>query len=292
MLRSDWLNAFLVFSKLMNFTSAADELNISQPALHVKIRKLAELLDVSLYRKVGRSLILTPDGERVAAYAREQKERSDNFVDTLRYGSTDQPVVLCAGEGAYSYLLGPALSAFTKQSGKKLRLLTGNQERTFDALLSGEAHIGVSAPDTLPNEIVAEHLTEVDQVLVMPRSHPLSRKKALKLEHLNDQELVVPPNPRPHRVMINRMLMDANVSWQVAVEASGWELMLQFVRLGIGLAIVNGCCRLGPGLVARPLRQFPRIRYQILTTTNRLQSSSAVALRECLLANQYAWRNE
>lgn len=289
MIKSDWLDAFLVFSRLMNFTTAANELNISQPALHVKIRKLAEWLGVSLYYKVGRGLTLTPDGERVAAYAREQQERSSSFIKTLRQGSTEDPVILCAGEGTYSYLLGPAISTFSRQSGHKLRLLTGNQERTFEALLSGEAHIGVSAPDTLPSGINAEQFTEVDQVLAMPKHHPLSRKKTLELKDLMHQTLVVPPNPRPHRVMINRMLMDANVSWHVAVEANGWELMLQFVRLGMGLAIVNSCCHLGPDLVAKPLPQFPRIRYQLLQVRDRWRSSGTIALREHLLAHQHDW---
>jgi DNA-binding transcriptional LysR family regulator len=292
MLRSDWLDAFLVFSKEMNFTKAAEKLNLSQPALHTKISKLGEWLEVPLYYKVGRNLALTPQGERVAAYAREQQERSGSFVDTLRSGSTDQPVVLCAGEGAYAYLLGPALSAFTKKNRQKLRLLTGDQDRTFEALLSGEAHIGVSAPDTLPSRVKGEFLTEVGQVLVMPRNHPLAQKKKLELKHLNNQDLVAPPNPRPHRVMINRMLMDANVTWRVAVEASGWDLMMQFVHLGLGLAIVNGFCRPGAGLVAKPLRQLPRIRYQILTPKHRPQNANTSALRERLMAHRHDWRTD
>jgi LysR family transcriptional regulator, low CO2-responsive transcriptional regulator len=50
-MRTDWLQAFLTFSETMNFTRAAAELNISQPALHVKIRKLAEVLGEPLYHK-------------------------------------------------------------------------------------------------------------------------------------------------------------------------------------------------------------------------------------------------
>ncbi|MEJ2229481.1 MAG: LysR family transcriptional regulator [Alphaproteobacteria bacterium] len=75
-MRADWLQAFLTFSQSMNFTRAAEMLNISQPALHVKIGKLAEWLGQPLYRKEGRNLVLTPVGERVSAYAREEQERS------------------------------------------------------------------------------------------------------------------------------------------------------------------------------------------------------------------------
>ena len=290
-MRSDWLDAFLEFSKSMNFTTAARALNISQPALHVKIRKLADWLGVPLYHKVGRTLVLTPEGGRVSAYAREQKERSKDFVERLRTGSTDSPVVLCAGEGAYSYLLGPAISSFSKDGQNKLKLMTGNQEMTFEALLSGQAHLGVSAPDTLPAGLSATELTNVDQVIVMPEDHPLAGLRKIRLENLDGEDLIVPPNPRPHRVMINRMLMAADVSWNVAVEANGWELMLQFVELGLGLAIVNGCCRIDPGLVAKPLPQLPRVRYQLLHATGRWHNTGAVALREHLLKHKDTWQS-
>lgn len=95
-MRADWLQAFLTFSQTMNFTRAAAELNISQPALHVKAGKLAEWAGQPLYRKVGRNLVLTPAGEMVAAFAREERERLQAFTGELRAGESSRPVVLCA----------------------------------------------------------------------------------------------------------------------------------------------------------------------------------------------------
>ena len=69
-MRADWLQAFLTFSETMNFTRAAAGLNISQPALHVKVGKLAEWAGQPLYRKAGRNLVLTPgrgNGGRLCA---------------------------------------------------------------------------------------------------------------------------------------------------------------------------------------------------------------------------------
>lgn len=64
-LQGDALRAFAVFARHRNFTSAAAELLISQPSLHVKINKLARTLGVPLYRRQGRGLVLTP---RVGAW--------------------------------------------------------------------------------------------------------------------------------------------------------------------------------------------------------------------------------
>jgi DNA-binding transcriptional LysR family regulator len=135
--RTDWLQAFLTFSQTMNFTRAAAALNISQPALHVKIGKLAEWAGQPLYHKAGRNLVLTPAGEMAAAYAREEQERLLAFAGELRQGAGRRPVVLCAGNGAYLYLLGPAISQFSHDPAHTLSLLTGDRDRTLHLLLTG-----------------------------------------------------------------------------------------------------------------------------------------------------------
>src|ERR1051326_5711131 len=114
MIDLDSLWSFAVFAEHRNFTRASELLHISQPALHVKIRKLADALRVPLYRKIGRRLELTEQGKKVAAFGREMRDRSDGFVQALVSGEADQPVVLAAGEGAFLYLLGPALRRFSQ----------------------------------------------------------------------------------------------------------------------------------------------------------------------------------
>ncbi len=69
------------------------------------------------------------------------------------------------------------------------------------------------------------------------------------------------------------------------VEAGGWELMLHFASLGMGLAIVNGCCRLPPGLIARPLEELPRVRYQVLQRAGSRPHAGVIDLKRRLLAN-------
>jgi DNA-binding transcriptional LysR family regulator len=289
-MRSDWLEAFLIFSASMNFTRAARALHISQPALHVKVGKLANSLGQPLYGKVGRELRLTPAGVRVAAYARDQRDRSRALIAELRTGKGQWPVSICAGTGAYLYLLGPAISRFSRDAAHPLTLMTGDKERTIGLVSSGEAHLGVTTLDAAPEGLIATLLTRVDQVLVMPSGHRLARRRTIRLADLEGVPLVVPPQPRPHRAMLDRMLMDAGVSWRVAVEAGGWELMLHFVALGIGLAIVNSCCRLPSGLSARPLVELPGLSYQILQRPESEDHQGAAALKTLLLENREAWR--
>ena len=105
MVNSEWLRAFVAFAEAMNFTHAAERLHISQPALHVQIRKLSESLGVALYARRGRSLELTAAGKKLLAFGREQQEQAATLIADLKLETLDDTVVLAAGEGALSTLM-------------------------------------------------------------------------------------------------------------------------------------------------------------------------------------------
>lgn len=284
-LNFDALRAFRVFSEHLNFTHAASELHISQPALHVKINDLAESLGVPLYRRIGRRLELTEQGRKVARFSRQISERTGAFLQELKEGVANEPVILAAGEGAYLYMLGETIRDFRKHTDYPLNLLTLDREGVIDSIRSGRAHIGVSPLESTPPGFESSQLERVDQMLVLPSSHPLASKRKLKLKDLTGSKLIVPPGDRPHRQMIAAALQSAQIEWEVAVEATGWELMLHFVKLGIGLAIVNSYCVIPRGLTARKLPGLPSLHYHAFNLEGGAQSGSKALLKKMLLRN-------
>jgi LysR family transcriptional regulator, low CO2-responsive transcriptional regulator len=264
-LNFDAIDAFVVFSETCNFTHASEELHISQPSLHVKIKKLSEALGVPLYTKQGRKLVLTNFGIELARFGREARTHASDFVEQLIQGKKSQPVVLAAGAGSYLYILGDAIRSYKKKTEIPLRLLTANREQTLELVLTGQAQLGVTAFDSVPDNLQAKLLTTVPTVLVVPKHHVLAKRKSISISQLNGSELIVPSPDRPHREAISRMLDIHGVSWKVALEATGWELTIQFVKLGLGIAIVNGCCKVPKELRAIPVKEFPPTRYYLVT---------------------------
>ena len=182
----------------------------------------------------------------------------------MRTGGSARPVVLAAGEGAYLYLLGEAISRFTAHAAAPLRLLTRNAEGTVAALAAGEAHLGVAGLHGPPTGIDAKPLAEAPLILAMPAGHPLSRRRRIALADLEGARLVVPADGRPLRTIVSAAMLSAGVRWEVAVEADGWPLTLRFVQLGVGLAIVNAICQLPAGVTSRPIPELPSTQYWLL----------------------------
>ncbi|MCX4243304.1 LysR family transcriptional regulator [Paraliomyxa miuraensis] len=290
MLKLEWLEAFAVFGEHLNFTHAAKALHLSQPALHAQIRRLSETLGVPLYGREGRRLRLTAEGEEVLRFARQTRERSAAFVERLRTGHSRQPLVLAAGEGALLYLLGDAVRAFTARGPAPLRLLTRDLEGTLASLRRGEAHVGVAVIDPVPDDLRGTLLAEIPQALVLPRQHPLARRRTIPVSALSELPLVLPPEGRPQREALARALAREGGRLRPAVEATGWELAIHFVGLGLGFAVVNGCCRLPPGLVGRVVPGLPRVRYQVLHRADAEGHVGLAALLGTLHEHREAWR--
>jgi LysR family transcriptional regulator, low CO2-responsive transcriptional regulator len=285
----DALRAFAEFAEDGNFSRAALRLHISQPALHTKIAKLSRSVGRPLYVRRGRVLEITAAGRKVQRFARELASSTLDFQNDLLERDTAQPVVLAAGEGSYLYLLGQGIRAHVSHRKHSLQLLTADGAAAVEAVRSGRAHLGVATLETIPRDLQAQPFTRVGQVLAIPRQHSLAARRKIRLKDLAGAELIVPPAGRPHRSMLSQMLQSAQVEWRVAVEASGWEVMLHLVRLGMGLAVVNACCRIPAGVVARPLPELPSLQYSVFCRRDGL-SGAAQALKQNLLAHADAWQ--
>lgn len=276
------LESFIAFAEALNFTRAAARLHLSQPALHVQIKRLAADVGFPLYSRAGRSIVLTPQGRALLAFARDLRERSESFLAQLG-GAAPRRLVLAAGEGTLLYVLGPAIREAARWPNVELRILTRDREGTVAALVSAEAHLGVTALETVPDSLSATPLRQAGMVVVMPRRHPLARQRRIRLADLAGQRLIVPPPGRPHRDLVTRALSSAGIDWQVALEATGWEVMLHHAALGVGLAIVNDICQVPPGTTARPLPELPSLRYYVLHRTQLPLSRAAEELRRLVI---------
>ena len=68
------IHAFLAVAELCSFTRAAEDLNLSQPALSARVRNLETDLGLKLFSRTTRSVQLTPDGERLFVRAQRATE--------------------------------------------------------------------------------------------------------------------------------------------------------------------------------------------------------------------------
>ena len=276
-----WLESFRVFSDTLNFTHTARVRHLSQPAVFRHIQNLSEDIGVPLYQKVGRNLFLTDAGRRMARMAREWPDRLDEMYREVRDRGESAIVRLSAGQGAYLYLLGPAIQKFMKKG--RVRLAVRSQEQSLADLREGRAHLAVTVLDVVPEDLEAKLLYEVGPRLVVPRGHRLASRKSVSLSALDAEPLIVPSSGKPMRANLESRFAAEKLEFVPSLEADGWEVMMNFVSLGLGSAIVNGCCRPPRGTHSVRLRGLPKTRYYVLRPNDGFRFDAMDMLRNDLI---------
>lgn len=274
------LRAFATFSESLNFTRAAERIGLSQPALHDRVRKLAESLGVPLYRRDGRRLELTPEGLEVAAFARRTLAGSAALVARLKGATEREEISLAAGEGSFLFLLGPAIAAF----GHPLEPLTLGGPSTLEAVLSGRAHLGVGVFDLLPRGLASRPITSVRMSAAMHRRHPLAQKKHVRLADLAGERLILAPPGQKHRDIVGRAVAAVSQPGPslAPITADGWSLMLAFAAMKLGVAVVNEICAAPRGVVSRPIPELGRVTYRLVWRRDAPPSPARDALAELI----------
>jgi DNA-binding transcriptional LysR family regulator len=150
---------------------------------------------------------------------------------------------------------------------------------TVQAVRDARADVGVAVLTSPPTDLDCQTVRRVGQTVLLPRGHRLSKRRSLKPSDLDTESIVVAPEGSPHRVMLSQALATAGAKWSIAVEATGWELMIQFVRYGLGIAVVNDFCPVPRGLVGARLEGVPDVEYQVVTRSGAGRESRDTLVR-------------
>ncbi len=282
-LDGELLRAFVAFAETRNFTLAARRVGLSQPALFERVRRLGDLLSLTLYRREGRALVLTEQGVRLAAFAREQLASAEGFVRSLHGLHDGEEVTLAAGEGSYLYLLGPVLSRFVEDGSAILSLRTLGGPSACAAVLSGEADLAVAVVDLVPRGLLARDLVSAPLCAAVSSKHPLARRKSARLSDLADERLILPPAGRMHRDLVGRAVAGSGAPVGPPLEADGWPLMLAFARAGLGVAVVNGVCAPPEGVALVPVPELGTVTYRLLSRRDAVAGAAASRLTTMIL---------
>ena len=134
------LNYFTVVAEELNFTRAAQRLNMSQPPLSNQIRNLEEELGTQLFVRGGRSLQLTEAGlllYRRAEQLLDLAERTREEVSSFAMGLSG---TLCLGSvaGLAAFLTGRWLAGFREEYPLvRFEIANGSSDDISDQILRG-----------------------------------------------------------------------------------------------------------------------------------------------------------
>lgn len=222
-----------------NITRAAERLHLSQSALSHSIRYLEAHLNTKIWVKEGRTLKLTPAGEKLYLFAQKvlpQFEYLENHLKDYARGRVGFLRIGMECHPCYQWLLriiADYLRIFPKVD------VDVRQQVKFkgaEALLAYEVDMLITPdPITLPR-LNFLPVFPYEQVLVVSEKHPLAQRKSIEPQDLRDETLITYPVPKERLDIYSRFLWPNQADvWQHKTSETT-EMILQLVadNRGVG----------------------------------------------------------
>lgn len=240
----DQLRYFLCVAEQGNFTRAAEELGISQPAMSRSIQKLEEELGQPVLERKSRTVSLTEAGVLLQSRAQQVLAiLEDTKAEIIDDGKSGR-IRLGAIPTIAPYFLPHILQNFSQEFPEATVLV---QENTTDALIKscsqGEIDLAILALPIPARYLEYEELFEEELLLVLPPEHPLVAKEQVKLSDVEPYPFVL--LGEAHCLTDSIVSFCRQKSFQpVAVERTSQLAMVQeLVSLSHGVSMIPAMAR-------------------------------------------------
>jgi len=230
----DRLRSFMQMADAKSIAKAAPGDTNRQSQISRQIRELEEFFGTELTRRKGKTLSLSPAGERLAQLIREQLQDLDDF----RKEQMNQPksFVIGAGASVLEWLVTPALPAISEHLGGATLQTEAHRSRSLgDAVRDGRVDLAIIRQNAVP--------TGNNSALIMKMSFHLCIPRALLRRGTTEREAAKPAlwqtlpfaagrDGGQTDTAVREAMSDAGVDFRPRFECGSMLQVRQLVELG------------------------------------------------------------
>ena len=264
------LRQFLAVGEALNFTRAAKQLRIAQPALSRYVQDLEDELGVDLLRRSPRGVMLTAEGKLFLEEARELLKRADESVEKVRALARGEYGELHVGYSSVPTveILPPTLAAFQKTVPRVRMMLHDLSSDDLIAELQNatlQLAIMVQPEGAQTVGIEFEPLRAYPWCVALTAAHPFARLKSIPLEKAAAEPLVGlrRKDYSEYYRTLEQLFVPVSAKPRLAVECDSVTSLILEVEAGRGIALVTTVLKLVGG---------KRLLYRALAGTTEAQA--------------------
>jgi DNA-binding transcriptional LysR family regulator len=238
------LHVFRVVADTLNFSKAAEELHLSQPAVTSQVRSLEEGLGIALFDRVGRNATLTPAGKTLLPYVRQIETLTSDALAALAPFGVQEAFELNIGASHTIgvYLLPKLLPRLVRDWPKlRIHVVSGSTNEILNALATHQVSIGlIEAPGHRP-DLKTEVFSEDELGLILPSSHRWAKKTILRAAEIVQEPILLRESGSGMRRFVEEYLEKNGVLSQqlhTNVDMNSTEAIIAAVEAGLGIGFV------------------------------------------------------
>ena len=228
--------------KCGSLSAAAEALYITQPAVTKQIQQLQTAYGVKLLNRFGKKMVPTDAGEVLFDFADKIFQFESQAEESLRDFQQRKSgrLRIHASESFGAYYLPHIINLFRKKYPKvRVSVNIFPNREIIENTVKLENDMGFISYPFEHKKLVVQEVLEDRLVLIVPPSHPFSRKKLLEPRQLNGQPVIMHEKGSASREIVDEFARRNNLSVSISLELSNNEAIKRAVEEGIGLSLIS-----------------------------------------------------
>ncbi len=285
------LSIFEAVARHGSISRAANELNLTQPAVSMQVKQLEDQIGLKLIEQIGKRMCLTEAGQVLRTHAGRISAQMGELETAMEaFHGLERGVLRLAVVSTANYFLPERIAAFTQRHpGVRVSLAVVNRDAVLVALAENRTDLAITGQPPQTADVIARNFMDNPLVVIAPPNHPLANAEKVPLRRLAEETIVLREPGSGTRATVERYLSEHRIAYRPGCELSSNEATKQAVQAGLGLAIVPAqTLELEletRRLVVLPVEGFPLIRHwYVLHRSDKTLSAAGEAFRALLLA--------
>ncbi len=245
MLNIHEMNVFLTAAETQNFSEAARQLHMTQPAVSMQIQSLEQRLGVNLFDRSGRRIQLSEAGETLMPMARELVDMSLRIEEAMMSlgGDVVGHLKLGCSTTAGKYILPQLIARFRRMHPRvQVTVYNSGRDQVMDMLCDGMTHISMISSLVSCRDAEFQPFFTDRAVLIVPIDHPWANRSRIEPQELREADFILRDDTAGTRQVMIEGLIEHGIhldDLNVVMELGNAEAIEMAVEEGIGVSIVS-----------------------------------------------------
>lgn len=235
------IQAFIVLSQELHFGKAAEKMNLSPSALSRVITRLEDEMNVVLFDRNNRCVVLTEEGKIFLDYANDfiQKKKDLEQKFSENNGEITGILKVYASVTACYTILPDFIKRLNDKFPKiQLSIETGDPAAAITAIRENKVGLAVAAlPEKGLSGMQTLSILKTPLVYAAGKNSPFIDLEGSPQDILSSVPLILPKTGLA-RTRFDKWIKSRNVKPIIAAETEGNEAILAIAQLGIGIGLV------------------------------------------------------
>lgn len=236
------LHAFIAIAETGSFSSAAERLHLTQPAISKRIAILEEQLNAKLFDRVGRQVSLTQVGLYLLPKAKnilQEVITTQRIIADLK-GEISGKLSIATSHHIGLHRLPPYLREYSRRYPEvKLDLHFLDSEQAYNEVLQGRFDLAVITLAQEEDKRVRADTIWTDQLrFVAAPTHPLAGKFDLSLADLTPYQAIMPDTNTYTTRLIKELFDREQQSLEITMVTNHLDTIKMMLTLGLGWGVL------------------------------------------------------